>query len=73
MKYFLSVEKGYATARHYIIGVLKKGLCDGLFPKSQLTYSVSQQILKVFCISFETLYIYFILASEWTSLFYDEE
>jgi hypothetical protein len=29
MKYFLSLEKGYATARHYIIGVLKKGLCDG--------------------------------------------
>ena len=29
--------------------------------------------LKVFCIFFETLYIYFILASEWTSFFYDEE
>jgi hypothetical protein len=29
MKYFLSLEKGYATARHYIIGILKKGLCDG--------------------------------------------
>jgi hypothetical protein len=24
MKYFLSLEKGYATARHYIIGILKK-------------------------------------------------
>jgi hypothetical protein len=58
MKYFLSLEKGYATARHYIIGILKKGLCDGHcnftipMPEShilsQFSHNDSVQVMKVY-------------------------